>query len=88
VTKEVAEQLGNKPAVAKKYYMHPAVIDSYCSGTLAQELGTPRGDRRVPRRGLSEEEEAVVRLLKLHRQRSRMTTVELLEVSVRASKRG
>ncbi|MBV9609918.1 MAG: hypothetical protein JO187_10215 [Acidobacteria bacterium] len=32
--KDVAEKLGNKPATCKKYYIHPAVMDCYSSGTL------------------------------------------------------
>jgi DNA topoisomerase I len=34
VVKEVAEKLGNKPATCKKYYIHPAVLDSFTAGTL------------------------------------------------------
>jgi DNA topoisomerase-1 len=34
VVKEVAEKLGNKPATCKKYYIHPAVLDSFSAGTL------------------------------------------------------
>lgn len=34
VIKEVASQLGNKPATCKKYYIHPAVLDSFSAGRL------------------------------------------------------
>ena len=34
VVKEVASKLGNKPATCKKYYIHPAVLDSFSAGTL------------------------------------------------------
>src|SRR5579875_2400778 len=34
VVKEVAEKLGNKPATCRKYYIHPAVLDSFSAGTL------------------------------------------------------
>lgn len=34
VVKEVAGKLGNKPATCKKYYIHPAVLDSFSAGTL------------------------------------------------------
>jgi len=30
----VADELGNTPAVSRKYYIHPAVIDAYCAGAL------------------------------------------------------
>ncbi len=32
--KQVAEKLGNTPAVCRKYYIHPAILDSYLSGDL------------------------------------------------------
>ncbi|HEX4748016.1 MAG TPA: DNA topoisomerase IB [Bryobacteraceae bacterium] len=34
VVKEVAGKLGNKPATCKKYYIHPAILDSFTAGTL------------------------------------------------------
>jgi DNA topoisomerase-1 len=34
VVKDVAEKLGNKPATCKKYYIHPAVMDSFSAGSL------------------------------------------------------
>jgi DNA topoisomerase I len=33
--KEVAEQLGNRPAICRKYYIHPGVLDAYVEGVLA-----------------------------------------------------
>jgi DNA topoisomerase-1 len=36
VVKEVACKLGNKPATCKKYYIHPAVMDSFSAGTLRE----------------------------------------------------
>jgi DNA topoisomerase I len=35
---EVAKRLGNTPAVCRKYYVHPAVLDKYMSGTMAFAL--------------------------------------------------
>ena len=32
--KAVAAKLGNKPSTCRKYYIHPAVLDSYSSGAL------------------------------------------------------
>lgn len=32
--KSVAAQLGNRPATARKYYIHPAVLESYMDGSL------------------------------------------------------
>lgn len=32
--KSVAEHLGNTPAVCRKWYVHPAVLDAYLAGAL------------------------------------------------------
>jgi DNA topoisomerase I len=32
--KRVAEQLGNRPAICRKYYVHPAVIEAFLAGSL------------------------------------------------------
>jgi DNA topoisomerase-1 len=34
----VAKRLGNTTAVCRKCYVHPAVIDAYLSGSLAESL--------------------------------------------------
>jgi DNA topoisomerase-1 len=36
VVKAVATQLGNTPAVCRKAYIHPAVLDAYVEGTLVE----------------------------------------------------
>ena len=33
--KQVAAQLGNRPAICRKYYVHPAVIEAFLEGALA-----------------------------------------------------
>jgi DNA topoisomerase-1 len=35
---EVARMLGNRPAASRKYYIHPAVLESYRQGTLLPAL--------------------------------------------------
>ena len=35
---EVAKRLGNTPAVCRKCYVHPAVLDKYMSGSMARSL--------------------------------------------------
>jgi DNA topoisomerase-1 len=61
----VATQMGNTPAVCRRCYIHPAILDAYVDGSLARTLG-----RRVGRKlkqqdgGLAREEEAVLRVLK------------------------
>jgi len=50
MVKNVAKQLGNTPAVCRKCYIHPAVLDGFLLGALA-ELPRPRA-----RKGLKAEE--------------------------------
>ncbi len=37
--KSVSDRLGNTPAVCRKCYVHPVVIDSYLEGTMIEALG-------------------------------------------------
>ncbi|MBW4049745.1 MAG: hypothetical protein HIU89_18055 [Proteobacteria bacterium] len=39
--KQVAEQLGNTPAVCRKCYVHPGVIASYLDGAMAKAFEKP-----------------------------------------------
>jgi DNA topoisomerase-1 len=57
----VAEQLNNTRAVCRKYYVHPAVFETYTVGTMLETLAN--GNRTQSASGLSEEERGVVRLL-------------------------
>jgi DNA topoisomerase-1 len=61
----VAVTLGNTRAVCRNYYIHPAIMDAYLDGTLAQWFNSPRP--RSVRRGLTSGETAVLRLLQRHR---------------------
>ncbi len=36
--KQVAERLGNTPAVCRKSYIHPAILDAYLDGSIRQAL--------------------------------------------------
>lgn len=47
VVKEVSAKLGNKPPTCKKYYIHPAVLDCYTEGRLAEIAQRFRGTERV-----------------------------------------
>lgn len=60
----VAEKLGNTPAVCRKCYVHPHVLDSYLDGTLMETL-QQRAEKQISRslRGLPSEEAAVLGLL-------------------------
>jgi DNA topoisomerase I len=57
----VAEQLNNTRAVCRKYYVHPAVFESYLAGTMLETLRN--GTKKAAKENLSSEEAAVVRLL-------------------------
>lgn len=63
VTREVARKLGNTPAICRKCYIHPAVIEGFRDGSL-QRLRAAR-----PRQGLCEEESLLLRFLEQHQAR-------------------
>lgn len=58
----VAQKLGNTPAVCKKCYIHPHVLDCYLDGTLLECLESHAAKARSLR-GLPADEAAVLRLL-------------------------
>lgn len=63
--REVAASLGNTPAICRKSYIHPSVLQSYTKGTM---LALLKGDEDVvveeeEGTGLKPEERAVMRLL-------------------------
>jgi DNA topoisomerase-1 len=60
----VAEQLNNTRAVCRKYYVHPAVFESYLAGTLLE--GLQNGTDKAAWSELEPEEASVVRLLRHH----------------------
>ena len=62
--KSVAERLGNTPAVCRKCYVHPAVLDSYLDGTMVESL-KQRAEQELTEHlhDLRPEEAAVMALL-------------------------
>jgi DNA topoisomerase-1 len=71
----VARQLGNTPAIARKCYVHPDVIDAYMDGTLLRlRLHVPTPGRANRTEGLREEERAVLRLLERRKLPSHVTS--------------
>ena len=44
VMREVAEQLGNTPAVARASYVDPRLVDLFDSGVVAEVNGARRGE--------------------------------------------
>jgi len=60
---QVAEHLGNTPAICKKCYIHPAILDCYLKDALAS---LPNGTTARPRsrNGLAAEEKTLLALLR------------------------
>jgi DNA topoisomerase-1 len=61
----VAARLGNTPSVCRKCYVHPAVLDHYLGGTMAEMIKecSEVGEISHPSAALRQEEIAVMRLL-------------------------
>lgn len=57
VVKQVAQRLGNSPAICRKCYIHPAIVDAFITGELAG------WKRQRKRKGLSAEEVALLKFL-------------------------
>lgn len=62
--KEVARQLGNRPAICRKYYVHPALLEAYLDESLF-EIMQRREHAAAVAGGLHPEERAVVAVLEL-----------------------
>ncbi len=62
--KSVSERLGNTPAVCRKSYIHPAVLEAYTDGSMLNTLQQLSGQELVESaRDLPDEEAAVMGLL-------------------------
>jgi len=63
--KVVASELGNTPAVCRKCYIHPQVIDAYLEGSLSEVASEPpsRATRNSPS-GLRADEKVVLAVLR------------------------
>src|SRR5260370_11033409 len=55
--KNVAQQLGNTPAVCRKAYVHPLVLNAYLAGSLEPEAARSKSSD-----GLTDEEQRLLRL--------------------------
>ncbi len=60
--KAVAGQLGNTPAVCRKNYIHPAVIEAYEAGALMRL--TERAAEQLPVSGLQADERTTLRVIR------------------------
>jgi DNA topoisomerase-1 len=84
VIKHVAERLGNTPAVAKKSYIHPGVIEEFLErGEL--EL-VERGLRSTSPHALSRHEAAVIALIEHIVERENQPLADLLAKSIKAAR--
>ncbi len=64
--KKVASHLGNTPAICRRSYIHPAILDGYMDGTLLQALADEAGaylEENI--HGMTPEEAAVTAFLRL-----------------------
>jgi DNA topoisomerase I len=61
VVEEVATRLGNTPAIARRCYMHPVLIEAHLNGSLREQFDSLPDDN--PDDGLSPEETALVKFL-------------------------
>jgi DNA topoisomerase I len=69
-TKQVARQLGNRPATCRKYYIHPAVLDAYSDATLdALMQRGQQQDTEYGSLGLRPEEYCVMVIIAEYQQR-------------------
>ena len=66
--RRVAQDLGNTPAVCRKAYVHPVVLNAYLTGILAPDAAAP-GVK--PAAGLTDEEQCVLNLLEETTQHAR-----------------
>ena len=61
--KNVAKQLGNRPATCRKYYVHPAVIEAYQNGFLVDMMSEVVGSKSKANE-LNPEEAVILEIIK------------------------
>jgi DNA topoisomerase-1 len=84
VIKKVAEHLGNTPAVCKKSYVYPGVVDEFLSNG-ALELIAKAVEKAAPH-ALDRHETAVVALIERIVTRENQPLADVLAKSVRAER--
>ena len=60
--KNVAQQLGNRPATCRKYYVHPAIIEAYKDGSLLIQISQTADLKSEPNQ-LNPEEKVVLKII-------------------------
>jgi DNA topoisomerase-1 len=64
--KATSKRLGNRPAACRKYYIHPAILESYTEQTLFQAFKGIPSVPAHPGAQLRAEERAVLRLVEAY----------------------
>jgi DNA topoisomerase-1 len=85
--KEVAAQLGNTPAVCRRCYIHPVIVDSYLDGSLSEAAAAPTSataSNRTPS-GLRADEKLVLSVLRRRVARARRKSSSIHNVQRRAA---
>jgi DNA topoisomerase-1 len=73
--RDTAVRLGNTPAVARRSYVHPAILEAYLDGAIPAALVEAAEEQVTPPGGATKAEEAaVVRLLRQRRRQARTGT--------------
>jgi len=58
--RRTAESLGNRPAVARRSYVHPDVLQAYLDGSIGEALVAAAEEQEAPPQGTTPDEEAAV----------------------------
>ncbi len=66
VIKCVSSALGNTPAICRKCYVHPAILEAYTAGTLLEALRRSAQETRDRSQAQRAEEDAMMALLREH----------------------
>jgi len=83
---KVASKLGNTPAICRKCYVHPRVVESYLEGSLIQQIKTRIEETLAESlSGLSAEESAVLAFLHERLEREEAAPPADLATALRAS---
>jgi len=82
----VAEKLGNTPAICRKCYIHPAIMDSYLEGSMLQALKRRAEEELVhDLRNLNSEEAAVLALLQQRLQKEESKPAKTRRASAKSA---
>jgi DNA topoisomerase-1 len=87
----VAQQLGNTPAICRKCYVHPFVIQAWLDGSMNGAFKKARVDGESGRSALKPEESSLLEFLRKRwnagRKEQRSTLIEKLEASLKHRKK-